>query len=193
MNLSFYWFRISGCYPVPRKECVKVPSFELRKVPVTSCHDTPEVECGHVLSPAQDVRCQPVVSRDCRKVAVELPYIKETTQCDEVVYDECQEVERRVPVDICKRRRFDEDSIFLSRGKVFRKEGEKRRKTLFRRNIALDSQRNNSTVASQIVRSSPNLPTSTSPVPPVDNNEPIYDYDYDVTTEDAIDTSVIEL
>ena len=143
-----------------------------------------------MLSPHPDVRCQPLVSRDCRKVAVEVPYIKETTQCDEVVYDECQEVERRVPVDICKRRRFDEDSIFLSRGKVFRKEGEKRRKTLFRRNIALDSQRNNSTAANQLVRSTSNLSTTAAPTD--DNDEPLYDYDY-VTTEDNIDTSVIEL
>ena len=171
---------------MPRKECAKVPSIELRKVPVTSCHDIPEVECGHVLSPHQDVRCQPLVSRECHKVAVEKPFIKETTQCDEVVYDECQEVERRVPVDICKRRRFDEDSIFLSRGKVFRKEGEKRRRTVFRRNIALDSQRNNSTRAN-LVRSTPNLTTTT--VTPVDYD----DYDYDNTTEDAIDKSVIEL
>ena len=52
------------------------------------------------------------------------------------MYDECQQVEVRVPVDICKRRRFDEDSIFLNRGRVFRKEGELRRTKLFRRNLA---------------------------------------------------------
>ena len=139
---------------MPRKQCHKVPSVELRKVPRTTCHEIPEVECGHVLSPQPDIRCQPVVDRDCRKVAVEVPYIKETTQCDEVVFDECQEVEKRVPVDICKRRRFDEDSIFLSRGKVFRKEGEKRRRTLFRRNLSFDSQRNNSTSSNQVTSSS---------------------------------------
>ena len=83
-----------------------------------------------------------MISRDCRNISVEVPYIKEEKQCDEVTFDECQEVEVRVPVDICKRRRYDEDSIFLSRGKVFRKEGELRRTTLFRRNLTVDRQRN---------------------------------------------------
>ena len=40
------------------------------------------------------------------------------------MYDECQEVEARVPVEICKRRRFDEDTIFLSRGEAMRRAGE---------------------------------------------------------------------
>ena len=92
-----------------------------------------------------------MISRDCRNISVEVPYIKEEKQCDEVTFDECQEVEVRVPVDICKRRRFDEDSIFLSRGKVFRKEGELRRTTLFRRNLSVDRQRNATSARSTIV------------------------------------------
>ena len=72
----------------------------------------------------------------------------------EITFDECQEVSRRlltvgnriskrstlqiierVPVELCKRKRVDEDSITLSRGKVERKEGEKRRTPAFRRSV----------------------------------------------------------
>ena len=120
---------------------MKVPVVEVRRVPTSSCLPVSDVVCYNVLTPVKDVICQPVVSRDCRNVSVEVPYIKEESQCDEIVYDECQEVERRVPVEICKRRRFDENSIFLSRGRVFRKAGEKRRKTIFRRTISFDSQK----------------------------------------------------
>ena len=59
------------------------------------------------------------------------------------------QVERRVPVEICKRRRFDEDSIFLSRGRIFRKAGEKSRKTLFRRKLSFDTQKENSTASTE--------------------------------------------
>ena len=75
----------------------------------------------------------------------------------QVVYDECQEVEKRVPVDICKRRRFNEDTIFLSKGKLFRKEGEVRRKTLFRRPFKFDSQSNST---SQSIALAPIRPSS---------------------------------
>lgn len=75
----------------------------------------------------------------------------------QVVYDECQEVEKRVPVDICKRRRFNEDTIFLSKGKLFRKEGEVRRRTLFRRPFKFDSQSNST---SQSIALAPIRPSS---------------------------------
>ena len=39
-------------------------------------------------------------------------------------------------MELCKRKRVDEESIFLSRGKVFRKEGEKRRKKVGNRAAA---------------------------------------------------------
>ena len=81
-----------GCYPVPRRSCVKVPVVEARKVPTSSCLPVPDVLCYNVLTPVQDVYCEPVVSRDCRNVSVEVPYIKTESQCDEIVYDECQEV-----------------------------------------------------------------------------------------------------
>ena len=43
------------------------------------------------------------------------------------------QIEERVPVELCKRKRLDEESITLSRGQVVRKEGEKRRKPVGRR------------------------------------------------------------
>ena len=85
-------YRAGGCYPVPRRSCVKVPVVEVRRVPSSSCLPVPDVLCYNVLTPVKDVYCQPVVSRDCRNVSVEVPYIKEESQCDEIVYDECQEV-----------------------------------------------------------------------------------------------------
>ena len=62
-----------------------------------------------------------------------------------------------MPVDICKRRRFNEDTIFLSKGKLFRKEGEVRRKTLFRRPFKFDSQSNST---SQSIALAPIRPSS---------------------------------
>ena len=62
-----------------------------------------------------------------------------------------------MPVDICKRRRFNEDTIFLSKGKLFRKEGEVRRRTLFRRPFKFDSQSNST---SQSIALAPIRPSS---------------------------------
>ena len=41
-------------------------------------------------------------------------------------------------MELCKRKRVDEESIFLTRGQVFRKEGEKRRKKVGTRNRGRD-------------------------------------------------------
>ena len=60
-------------------------------------------------------------------------------------------------MDICKRRRFNEDRIFLSKGKIFRKEGEVRRKTLFRIPFKFDSQSNST---SQSIALAPIRPSS---------------------------------
>ena len=56
----------------------------IHSVSRVTCHSIPEVECGHVLTPVPDVQCQPVVNRDCRPVSVEIPYIEQEKQCDEV-------------------------------------------------------------------------------------------------------------
>ena len=138
-----------------------------------------------VLEPVTEVSCEPVVTQDCRNESVQVPYIKEVQQCDEVTFDECQDVQRSVPVDICKRRRFNEDSIFLSRGKVFRKEGEIRRKTLFRKPFNLDTQKKNST-SQQTSSSSPssanrpstvNNPQTTTETSDNSNNETPEDFE----------------
>ena len=140
----------------------------------------------------KDVVCQPVVSRDCRNVSVEVPYIKEESQCDEIVYDECQEVERRVPVEICKRRRFDENSIFLSRGRIFRKAGEKRRKTIFRRTLSFDFQKETNSSST----SGSNGTTSTTTVSPNVVVNPVTETEVNRETEQSekdIDLSNVEL
>ena len=172
-----------------------MPVVEVRRVPTSSCLPFPDVVCYNVLTPVKDVVCQPVVTRDCRNVSVEVPYIKEESQCDEIVYDECQEVERRVPVEICKRRRFDENSIFLSRGRIFRKAGEKRRKTIFRRRLSFDSQKetNSSTGGGNDITTPP---TTTTLRPNVVIN-PVTETEADRETEQQpekdIDFSKVEL
>ena len=79
-------------------------------------------------------------------MAKDIPYLEDAEECEEIFYDDCLEVTESIPgnhrprpcqssllnifisVEICTRKRVDEESIFLSRGKVSRKEGEKRRK-----------------------------------------------------------------
>jgi hypothetical protein len=52
-----------------------------------------------------------------------------------VTYFFSLQIEEKVPVQICKRIGLDEESITLSRGPVVRKEGEKRRTPVFKRNL----------------------------------------------------------
>ena len=66
-------------------------------------------------------------------------------------------MQKRIPVDLCKRRRFNENRIFLSKGKLFRKEGEVRRRTLFRRPFQFDVQTNST---SQDILVAPIKPSS---------------------------------
>ena len=42
-------------------------------------------------------------------------------------------IEEKVPIELCTRKRVNEESFFLERGKTFRKEGEKRRKKIGQR------------------------------------------------------------
>ena len=48
------------------------------------------------------------------------------------------QVETRLPVEICRRKRFGESSIFLSRGDVMRKEGDTKRRRIFQRQLKGD-------------------------------------------------------
>ena len=43
------------------------------------------------------------------------------------------QIQEKIPVELCSRKRVDEESFFLERGKVFRKEGEKRRRKVGKR------------------------------------------------------------
>ena len=63
-------------------------------------------------------------------MAKDIPYLEPAEECEEIFYDDCQEVTESIPVEVCKRTRRGELEISLSRGKVFRKEGEKRRKKI---------------------------------------------------------------
>ena len=44
-----------------------------------------------------------------------------------------EQIEEKVPIELCTRKRVNEESFFLERGKTFRKEGEKRRKKIGQR------------------------------------------------------------
>ena len=43
------------------------------------------------------------------------------------------QIEEKIPIELCTRKRVNEESFFLERGKTFRKEGEKRRKKIGQR------------------------------------------------------------
>ena len=45
------------------------------------------------------------------------------------------QIEEKIPIELCTRKRVNEESFFLERGKTFRKEGEKRRKKVGQRGV----------------------------------------------------------
>ena len=95
-------------------------------------------------------------------------------------------MERRVPVEICKRRRFDENSIFLSRGRQFRKAGEKRRTTLFRRTLAFDALKQDSNSTSTVPSTTtttlrPNVVINPVTEPPSDSDAEEPERDIDIS------------
>ena len=87
---------------------------------------------------------------ECNDVAFDIPYLEPAEECQEVVFDDCVEVrshqiqtysqtktgpllsqiEERIPVELCTQKRLARESSLLSRGPVFRKEGEKRRRKI---------------------------------------------------------------
>ena len=69
-------FTIKGYEPQKMKRDLKetlVPP----SVPRTLCQPAPTIQCSPVLSPVTEVACEPVVTQDCRKIAVE---VRSTTQ-----------------------------------------------------------------------------------------------------------------
>ena len=72
---------------------------------------------------------------------MDIPYLEPAEECEEVAFDECVEVEEKIPVELCTRRRVDETTFALERGKTFRKEGEKRRRRIGTRRPQEQSQK----------------------------------------------------
>jgi len=103
------------------------------KVPYETCELVPSVKCHLVLKKVAELECTPVVEEECNDFAKEIPYLVGDEACEEVFFDDCFEIEEMVPVLVCTRTRLDTKSVFLQRGQVMRKEGEKRRKKTGRR------------------------------------------------------------
>ena len=51
------------------------------------------VDCGLVLKKVPELLCFPEVYEDCKDVAQEIPYIGLEEKCEELLFDECVEVE----------------------------------------------------------------------------------------------------
>ena len=56
----------------------------------------PRLHCGLKLKNVSRVECGPFPVEKCGNVAKDIPYITMENQCDEIVYDECQEVRRKL-------------------------------------------------------------------------------------------------
>ena len=135
-----------GCRSLATKTCWKIPIIVPKKVPFETCREVPDVECVTVVKNKPEIECTPEPYQDCNDVAKDIPYLEPGEECEEIFFDECREVglvrchnycpffilqiEEKVPLELCKRKRLDEESIFLTRGQVFRKEGEVRRRKI---------------------------------------------------------------
>ena len=97
-----------SCKPVPKEICHKIPQVVPRKVSHEVCHPVPTSHCGYVLEMEPEVKCAPHPVETCKDEAREAPYIVEQQECEQVVYDECQEVTKKyyhtsIPI-ICRLR-----------------------------------------------------------------------------------------
>jgi len=117
-----------GCRTLATKTCHKTPVIINKKVPFETCRSVPDVECHTILRPVPDIECVPEPYIECNDIAVDIPFLEPAEECEEIVFDDCVEIQEKIPVELCSRKRVDEESFFLERGKVFRKEGEKRRR-----------------------------------------------------------------
>ena len=50
------------------------------------------MDCGLVLKKVPELLCFPEVYEDCTDVAQEVPYIGKEEKCEELLFDECVEV-----------------------------------------------------------------------------------------------------
>ena len=56
-------------------------------------HKVASVDCGLVLKKVPELLCFPEVYEDCKDVAQEVPFIGLEEKCEELLFDECVEVE----------------------------------------------------------------------------------------------------
>jgi len=115
-----------------------------KKVPYEVCTKVPDIDCITTLKTVPELECIPEVLRECNDIEKKVPYLVPEEECVEVAFDECVTIEEKVPVELCKRKRLNEESITLSKGKVTRKEGEKRRTPIGRRTTSEKSQKRKS-------------------------------------------------
>ena len=81
-----------GCRSFATKECYKIPIIVPRKVPYEVCDSIPDIECVNVLKKVPELNCIPEVFKDCNDVEKKVPYLEPAEECEEVTFDECQEV-----------------------------------------------------------------------------------------------------
>ena len=81
-----------GCRSFATQECYKIPIIVPRKVPYEVCDSIPDIECVNVLKKVPELNCIPEVFKDCNDVEKKVPYLEPAEECEEVTFDECQEV-----------------------------------------------------------------------------------------------------
>ena len=81
-----------GCRSIATKNCHQIPIVVAKKVPYSECFPVPTLDCGLVLRSVPELDCTPLIKEECKKEANDIPFIVNEEQCEQVVYDECQEV-----------------------------------------------------------------------------------------------------
>ena len=72
-----------------------------KTVPYHKCRAVPAVDCFFVLKTVDDLECSPVSYEDCKEEVVDVPYLTEEEQCEDVEFEECVDVEEQVPIQVC--------------------------------------------------------------------------------------------
>ena len=72
-----------------------------KTVPYHKCRAVPAVDCYFVLKTVDDLECSPVSYEDCEEEVVDVPYLTEEEQCEDVEFQECVDVEEQVPIQVC--------------------------------------------------------------------------------------------
>ena len=90
-----------GCRTFSTRTCTKLPLVVPKTVPYQECHSVPAVDCYFVLKTVDDLECSPVSFEDCKNNVVDVPYLAEEEQCEDVEFDECVDVEEQVPIQVC--------------------------------------------------------------------------------------------